>query len=85
MIHGRTYLRQWDCNAIARVHAETGFNPFESDDILHPVNLRASLYTALLSQSPDMTLEEAGRLIRPKTLPAIVAAINAVWKDEREA
>lgn len=82
VISGTTYQLCFDFNAVATVEAETGINLFTADQTkFSPVTFRAMFYASLVKAHPEMTLEQAGSLINPKTLPAIATAVSKTWAD----
>ena len=81
-LNGITYHLCFDFNACALVESETGINLFASDITkFSPTNFRAMFFSSLLKAHPEFTLEQAGALITPKTLPAIATAVGKAWSD----
>ena len=82
VINGTTYHLCFDFNAVATVEAETGINLFTADQTkFSPVTFRAMFYASLVKGHPDLTLEQVGSLITPKTLPGIATAVSQTWAD----
>lgn len=85
-IEGQKYSLVYDYNAIAEAEAVCGGQV----NLLHGISalflntmsalqLRGILYAALKPLQPDITLAEAGALIKINTMPAIMTAIGEAW------
>ena len=76
-----TYRLAFDFNACALVQAQTGINVFaqSGSEDFNPLHFRAMFWAALVKDQPEMTINDAGALITPKTLPAIAAAVHQTW------
>lgn len=85
-IEGQKYQLVYDYNAIADAETVCGGQV----NLLHGVSamflntmsalqLRGLLYAALKPLQPDLTLSEAGALIKIHTMPAIMSAISEAW------
>ena len=81
-IGDKTYHLVFDFNACAQVQAATGVNVFAPQaDAFDPIKFRAMLWASLLHDQPDMLIQDAGKLITPKTLPAIAEAVSKAWAE----
>lgn len=79
-VDGEIYHLSYDFNAIVQAEKVTGINLFAAliGDI-SAISLRGLLWSALLKDQPDMTIEEAGSLIHPLNIGAIRSAIITAW------
>jgi len=83
-IGGDTYHLCFDFNAIAQVQATTGVNLFAADPTkFDPITFRGMFWSALLRAHPDLTINDAGALITPSTIPAIAEAVSKVWNESQ--
>ena len=85
-----TFHLAYDFNAIVKAEQATGVNLLSS--VVGEINassLRGLLWASLLPENPDMTLDQAGKLIKPANIPTIRQAIVTAWfgsvKDADEA
>lgn len=71
---------RYDHNAIVQAEAATGINLLTAmvDDIT-ATKLRGLLWASLLPDDPDLTLEDAGKLINPLNIGTIHSALLASW------
>jgi len=80
-LNGKVYHLAFSFNAMAKVEELTGLkllNAIEFND-LSVTQYRALLFSALLTENPDITLEEVGNLINLKTLAPITVALVHAW------
>lgn len=84
-IDGITRHLVYDFNAIAVTEELTGINLLECIDLqnLTAAKYRALLYSTLLKENPDITLEQVGALVRFDTLPAVTVALVEAWTGSR--
>ena len=81
-LRGKDYLLSYSFNALAEAEALTGMNMFQGLNLqaLTAVQLRAMLWTTMLTAQPDITLEEVGDLIASPTHCSLaLAAIAKAW------
>lgn len=92
-LNSKEYHLVFSFNALARMEQLTGLNAFGTFDFsnLTATNLRAMLFATLLTENPDITLEETGELIQPGDVGAIYEALLKAWvgsqpekKDNKE-
>jgi hypothetical protein len=82
-IDGVKYKLAYSFNAIAEAEAVAGCNLLEG--LRHmavdvsAAQLRGMLYAAMTVAQPKVTLEQAGKLIRLDTLPAITLALGEAY------
>jgi hypothetical protein len=70
----------FDYNAIVVAEKATGINLLKGMvSEVSATSLRGLLWAALLRDSPEMTVEEAGALITPRNVKAIHYALNRAW------
>lgn len=70
----------YDHNAIAQVEKITGLNLlYAAASAPNAIALRALLWSALLKENPELSLEEVGSWITPRNIPTIHAALQAAW------
>lgn len=70
----------YDHNAIAQAEKATGLNLlYAAATSPSATTLRGLLWSALLKENPELTLEEVGGWITPRNIPTIHAAIVAAW------
>jgi hypothetical protein len=77
-IDGDKYKLAYSFNAIAEAEAMAGCNLLQGMQTLQDLSatqLRGLFYAALSVARPSMTIEEAGKLLRFDTMPAITNAI----------
>jgi hypothetical protein len=90
-IDGSTYRLAYDFNAIAQVEQSQGVNLLKNFMVseLNASSLRGILYAGLLKAHPEMTMEDAGRLIHPRNinsiLETVVRAYEASMPEKKEA
>jgi hypothetical protein len=84
-IDGETYHLEYNFNSIAIAEEHTGLNLFNSFDFrgLSVVKFRAMLWSSLLVDRPEITIEEAGDLVRYDTLPILTLALVEAWLNSR--
>lgn len=75
-VDGKSYELVHDFNLLVKVEEECGRNLLAARP--DAGTLRAMLYAHLLTKNPAMTLEAAGKLIRPDTIEAISEAIASL-------
>ena len=75
----------FDFNACAQVQALTGVNVFNVPEsgTLNPVFFRAQVWASLLRDQPNLTLEDAGRLITVRTMSAVGEAVAKAWAESQ--
>jgi hypothetical protein len=81
-INGQSFRLCYSFNAIAIAESAAGCNllrGLESLTDLSATQLRGLLYAALLVAQPEMTVEDAGRLIRLDTINPITAALAEAY------
>lgn len=85
-IDGKTYELVYDYNAIAEAEIETG----NGVNLLHGIaafmlrtmsalQLRGIFYAALKPRQPEITMQQAGAMIRITRMQAISSAITEAW------
>lgn len=79
----QSYKLAFDFNALTRVQSELGINLLD-DEAFSPLRLRANFWSVLLLHQPSLKLEDAGRLITPANLKAVVEAVSNAWTDTGE-
>jgi hypothetical protein len=94
-VAGATFHLVWDFNSFATAEAVTGQNVLQSlnFDGISSLQLRALLFAALLKLQPEITVIQAGNLLRDEstTLRIIDALVEAYHgsmpkpKDENES
>ncbi len=79
-LQGKTYHLAYDFNAICQANNATGINLLDSilGDIT-AISLRGLLWAALLPDNPEMTIEEAGKLIMLRDIKAVREAVVTAW------
>lgn len=80
VVNGETYHLTYDFNSIVRAEQVTGVNLLSS--VIGEINassLRGLLWSALLKDRPDLTIEHAGALIQPPNIATIRQAIVTAW------
>jgi len=84
-IKGKTYFLVFDFNAIAKAEELTGLNLLAALDFsnLNIVKYRALLYSALLTGSPKITLEEVGNLITVHNMGEVTLALVEAWTGSK--
>ena len=79
-VDGKAYQLAYDFNAVVLADQVTGLNLLESVvGRMTASSLRGLLWAALLKDQPDMTITQAGDLIRPYNLDVIRQAITTAW------
>lgn len=81
-VDGETYKLVYDYNAIAEAEAVTRTNlltGLENLTELTAAQLRGLLYAALAVAHPDITVRNAGKMIRLDTLPTITKALATAY------
>jgi hypothetical protein len=80
-LNGHTYFLTFDFNAIAVAEEKTGMNLLGSLDLqnLTVRQYRALLYSTMLKETPEITLEEVGNLVTLASIPAITLALIHAW------
>jgi hypothetical protein len=79
-VDGEVYQLSYDFNAIVRAEQATGINLL--NNVLGDIgaaSLRGLLWAALLKDHPELTLEQAGSLIRPSNIGEVRKAIVIAW------
>lgn len=87
VLNGTTWHLAFDFNSLATVGSLTGLNLLSKLDLqnLNAGEYRALLYSTLLKNHPDLTLEQAGSLINLASLPAITVALVHAWTGSQPA
>ncbi len=82
-LDGETYYSLcFSFNAIAIAEQEAGVNLLKALDNLEDLSaaqFRGLLYAALTKAHPDMTLDDAGELVRLDTIPVISRALGQAY------
>jgi hypothetical protein len=78
---GVEYHLEYSFNAIAIAEEKVGINLFGAFDFtqLTVTKFRAMLFSSLVKNHPDMTLERAGDFIRASNLADITVAMIKAW------
>jgi hypothetical protein len=77
---GKTFHLAYDFNAIVVAEEQTGANLLGSVmGTIDARSLRGLLWASLLKENPDMTIDQAGKLIRPTNIGTIRQAIVTAW------
>ena len=82
IIDGQKYSMCFSFNAFAEAESTTGCNllkGIESFENLTATQLRGLCYASLTVAHPDITLEEAGKLIRFDTIGLVAMAIGKAY------
>lgn len=84
-LNGKDFTLQYDFNAIARAEELIGINLFGTFDFtqLSVTKFRAMLFSSLLKNHPEITLEECGDLITAHTLAEITIKMVEAWHGSR--
>jgi hypothetical protein len=75
---------KYDYNSLALAEKETGKNlltDIASLKSLRVTDLRAMLWAGALHEDPELTVEAAGRLLKPSNTGAVVKAVAAGLND----
>lgn len=81
-VDGETYSLAFSFNSIAVAEREAGSNlllGLRSLESLNAAQLRGLLFAAMSPAQPDITLDQAGALVRLDTLPAIELALAQAY------
>jgi hypothetical protein len=81
-LDGREYRLAYSFNAIAEAERAAGCNllaGLENLSDLTALQLRGLLYGALMVSNPDITIEQAGAMIRLDTLDPVTAALAEAY------
>lgn len=89
IVGGATFHLAYDFNAIIKAEKETGVNLLSSAvGEINATSLRGLLWASLLPENPEMTIDQAGKLVKPWNIPTIRQAIVTAWfgsvKDQGE-
>lgn len=82
-INEKEYTLEYDFNARVKAEQVTGINLFAVQQT-DAATARALTWSMLLPHHPEMTIEDAGRLLNPKTQTQVLAAITKLSKSEDE-
>lgn len=80
IVGGETYHLSYDFNAVVLAEEATGVNLLAA--VVGEMNarqLRGLLWSALVKDRPEMTIEQASALILPTNIPTIRKAIVTAW------
>ena len=80
VFNGETYHLAYDFNAIVQAEKVTGVNLLTSVvGEITAQSLRGLLWASLLKDRPEITIDEAGALIKPTNIATIRQAIVTCW------
>jgi hypothetical protein len=80
ILGGKIYHLAYDFNAIVQAEKATGVNLLSSVvGEITASSLRGLLWASLLKDQPDITLEQAGKLIKPHNIGTVREAIVTAW------
>lgn len=82
-INDKEYTFEYDFNARVKAEQATGINLFAVQQT-DAATARALTWSMLLPHHPEMTIEEAGRLLNPKTQPQVLAVIGKLTDGGEE-
>jgi hypothetical protein len=83
-IDGKTYSLAYDFNAIATAESVTGINLFKALSTLTDLTatqFRGLVYAGLLKAHPEITLEQAGSIIRFDTMVPLQEKLAEAYKN----
>lgn len=82
---GHVFNLQFTFNALAHLEAATGVNSFKVVDFLNidATRLRAMLWAAILTDQPDVTLEDVGNLLTYSDIQDVYSKLLEAWTGSR--
>lgn len=80
VLNGDEYQLCYDHNAIVQAEKATGINLlFAAATSPTATTIRGLLWSALLRDNPELTIDEVGSWITPRNIVTINAALKAAW------
>jgi hypothetical protein len=72
-------------NALALLEEKTGMNAFRVVDFqnINATTIRAMLWTALITEQPDITMEDVGNLLTFENMSVVYSALLQAWTGSR--
>jgi hypothetical protein len=79
-INDKEYTFEYDFNARVKAEAATGINLFSPD--ANAATFRAITWSMLIPNHPDLTIEDAGKLLNRKSMSKVIAIVTKLSESE---